>query len=81
MVTTEYRIATLADFEAVPADRLEACLEDFAYHLRLVAATRVAMTAAGYRLKDATFRWLDDDTPGVREVHINIRPVGEEAES
>lgn len=65
-----YLIRTVGDFLAVPPDRLDACLKEFAECVSLV---RGCITVG--ELPNAAFdhfKWTDDGAPGVTSVNLNI---------
>jgi hypothetical protein len=74
-----YRLSTVADFQAIPPERLDSCLCDFIAWLALHRATRI-MQAHGH-LEGLTlpsmdcFEWLDD---GKHDLTIIISHEGKE---
>lgn len=85
MSAPSYDIVTVQDFLRVPADKIDACLHDFATFLqsapawaRLLDAVADEMHGAGrvaFSVGD-TFRWVDD---GAHDMTMTVTGGGEEA--
>ena len=80
---TEYEITSLADFTAIPPDRLSACLADFAEFIRFLQGEaemleKAIEEMAGGRAKmDGNhFTWIDDGVPGISAVEVKVVQAG-----
>lgn len=77
----EYAIRVVEDFLAVPDDRLDDCLAEFANTVRAARATKAAILAAmeqegiplsGGLVALGSWRWIDD---GERAIRVEFAPV------
>lgn len=66
----EYVIEKVWDFCAVPEDRLDACLREFATAIRVMRGTRRAAEAMRVTLQEGAFRWVDD---GREDMTVDIK--------
>ena len=87
---TEYEITSLADFTAIPPDRLSACLADFGHTVTCVdndlrflqgeaeMLEKAIEEMAGGRAKmDGNhFTWIDDGVPGISAVEVKVVQAG-----
>jgi hypothetical protein len=80
-----YEIKTIADFDQVPSDRIDECLEDFKSFLVLRNATLGMIREIGIQMKEEgdldedvdtnnlfqcdTFKWVDD---GLKKATITL---------
>ena len=77
-MANEYRIASLADFAAVPADRLDACLADFKAFLSYANQTGSQLAelfgsaAEGLISVGESFTWIDDGKVGIGAVDFFV---------
>lgn len=71
-----YPLRTVADFAAIPADRIDACLADFASWLRVSRKSQAIGDAATKALGGTVtfdsggFTWVDDGIVGIQQVDI-----------
>ena len=65
---TRYEIRTVADFIAVPSDRIEAMAEDFASFLTIHAEV-AALGLSDVTQRRDVFIWIDD---GEHDMHVKI---------
>lgn len=76
MSTLEYRIATIADFLAVPADKQVECLRDFDTWLRLAreaaGVNEIVSGLLGGAVAFSTeyFTWADDGVSGLSSLDL-----------
>jgi hypothetical protein len=76
MSAPTYNIEKISDFHAIPADRLDDCIADFAYwlhvcrkHAELTAAATTMLGAPATFCTD-TMQWCDDGIRGISELNV-----------
>lgn len=77
-MSNEYRISTIADFLAVPEDKIDACLADFKQWISIAREPSTLETAiddlagapGSTKFMTVGFTWVDDGIPGLSAVDI-----------
>lgn len=73
-MSNKHLIMTVADFSAIPADKIDACLADFADYLSIVrngaelseaAGNLLGLPAKSLSLNESCFLWIDDGIKGI----------------
>ncbi|MBL8473718.1 MAG: hypothetical protein JNM98_18150 [Rhodocyclaceae bacterium] len=84
-MTAEYTIRTVADFAKVPADKIGACLADFAGFLSLAREAAAleaelqrafSVPAGATRMDESVFIWIDDGVHGVSALEFSDAETG-----
>lgn len=76
MKHAHYPIRTVADFAAIPEDRIDACLIDFAAWLRVsrrsqeISDVTESMIGGSVQFDIGGFTWVDDGIVGISSVDI-----------
>ena len=74
MSAPEYPVKTVTDFLAVPADKIDACLADFAMWVRMchmkaeIDAGIEGLLGVALPLRTDSFLWVDDGQTGVSSI-------------
>jgi hypothetical protein len=79
-MSNEYPISSVADFLAVPEDKVDACLADFKSWISLARHSSVISTMldaiAGApdvcTFLNHSFIWIDNGIPGLRHIDITV---------
>lgn len=66
----EFEIKTVADFLAVPEEKLDECMRDFEHWVKLARAMG-ELLGHGVMVVDR-FVWVDDGQPGVSSVEVVV---------
>lgn len=71
-MATEYRLESVADFLAVPEDKLAECFADFATWLRLARTAAAVEKIFGHGVEFSTdgFVWRDDGISGLSALDL-----------
>lgn len=73
----KYEIRTVADFQKVPDERLDVCLDEFADFVRLSRVTVALFSSLAGVSGGETFHWIDD---GERRVTVRLEVARKAAE-
>ncbi len=76
-----YQIRTVADFDAVPDDKIDACISDFLTYCEFRRLSRALLDPEVAAVTDF-FEWIDDGEEGVSEIRfvVDQPPTEEQSE-